>query len=142
MKQQQQKKRVAGVYLDSQQAVVIRPAPDYEEGDYIVQDKLEVEKNDRSGDKDSRNQAKQMDLLKYYKSVAALLLVYEELYIFGPGNAQEQFQNHLKGDAQFKQKDFSIDSSEQMTEPQMIVRVREHFSTPATATAEAIKEEE
>ena len=142
MKQQQQKKRVAGVYLDSQQAVVIRPAPDYEEGDYIVQDKLEVEKNDRSGDKDSRNQAKQMDLLKYYKSVAALLLVYEELYIFGPGNAQEQFQNHLKGDAQFKQKDFSIDSSEQMTEPQMIVRVREHFSVPATVTAEAIKEEE
>ena len=61
---QQQKKRVAGVYLDSQQAVVIRPAPDYEEGDYIVQDRLEVEKNDRSGDKDSRNQAKQMDLLR------------------------------------------------------------------------------
>lgn len=139
---QQQKKRLAGVYLDSQQAVVIRPAPDYEEGDYIVQDRIEVEKNDRSGDKDSRNQAKQMDLLKYYKSVAALLLVYEELYIFGPGNAQEQFQNHLKGDAQFKQKDFSIDSSEQMTEPQMIVKVREHFSAPATATVEAIKEEE
>jgi stalled ribosome rescue protein Dom34 len=128
MKQQQQKKRVAGVYLDSQQAVVVRPAPDYEEGDYIVQDRLEAEKNDRSGDKDSRNQAKQTDLLKYFKSVAALLLTYEELYIFGPGNSQEQFQNHLKSDAQFKQKDFSIDSSEQMTEPQMIVRVREHFS--------------
>ena len=91
MKQQQ--KRVAGVYLDSTKAVVIRPAPDYEEGDYIIQDKIEAEIHDRSGDKDSRKQAKQSDLLKYYKSVAALLMAYEEIYIFGPGNAQEQFQN-------------------------------------------------
>ena len=139
MKQQQ--KRVAGVYLDSTKAVVIRPAPDYEEGDYIIQDKLEAEIHDRSGDKDSRNQAKQTDLLKYYKTVAALLMAYEEIYIFGPGNAQEQFQNHLKDDAQFKQKDFAIDSSEQMTEPQMIVKVRAHFSEPAVATTPVVEEE-
>jgi len=139
MKQQQ--KRVAGVYLDSTKAVVIRPAPDYEEGDYIVQDKLEADIHDRGGDKDSKNQAKQMDLLKYYKSVAALLLAYEELYIFGPGNAQEQFQNHLKDDAQFKQKEFSIDSSEQMTEPQMIVKVREHFSERPAAVVPVVAEE-
>jgi stalled ribosome rescue protein Dom34 len=140
-KMKQQQKRVAGVYLDSTKAVVIRPAPDYEEGDYIVQDKLEAGIHDRGGDKDSKNQAKQMDLLKYYKSVAALLLAYEELYIFGPGNAQEQFQNHLKDDAQFKQKEFSIDSSEQMTEPQMIVKVREHFSERPAAVAPVVTEE-
>jgi stalled ribosome rescue protein Dom34 len=140
-KMKQQQKRVAGVYLDSTKAVVIRPAPDYEEGDYIIQDRLEPDVHDRQGDKDSKNQAKQMDLLKYYKSVAALLLTYEELYIFGPGSAQEQFQNHLKDDAQFKQKEFSIDSSEQMTEPQMIVKVRAHYSEPAVATVADVKAE-
>lgn len=139
MKQQQ--KRVAGVYLDSTKAVVIRPAPDYEEGDYIVQDRLEADIHDRAGDKDSKNQAKQSDLLKYHKSVATLLLVYEELYIFGPGNAQEQFQNHLKDDAQFKQKDFSIDSSEQMTETQMIMKVRTHYSEQSSAAVPVVKEE-
>lgn len=138
MKQQQ--KRVAGVYLDSTKAVVIRPAPDYEEGDYIIQDKIEAEIHDRAGDKDSRKQAKQSDLLKYYKSVAALLLAYEEIYIFGPGNAQEQFQNHLKDDAQFKQKDFTIDSSEQMTEPQMIVKVRAHFSEKPSAITTVVND--
>ncbi len=139
MKQQQQK-RVAGVYLDSTKAVVIRPAPDYEEGDYIVQDRIEADIHDRAGDKDSRNQAKQSDMLKYYKSVAALLLVYNELYIFGPGNAQEQFQNHLKNDAQFNQKEFAIDSSEQMTEPQMIVKVRTHFSEKPSAVVPVVNE--
>lgn len=139
MKQQQQK-RVAGVYLDSTKAVVIRPAPDYEEGDYIVQDRLEPDAHNRVGDKDSKKQAKQSDLLKYYKSLAALLLVYDELYIFGPGNAQEQFQNHLKDDAQFKQKEFAIDSSEQMTEPQMIVKVRTHFSEKPSAVVSVVNE--
>jgi stalled ribosome rescue protein Dom34 len=139
MKQQQQK-RVAGVYLDSTKAVVIRPAPDYEEGDYIVQDRIEADIHDRAGDKDSRNQAKQSDMLKYYKSVAALLLVYNELYIFGPGNAQEQFQNHLRDDAQLNQKEFAIDSSEQMTEPQMIVKVRTHFSEKPSTIATVVNE--
>ena len=140
MKQQQQK-RVAGVYLDSTKAVVIRPAPDYEEGDYIIQDRIEPDTHDREGDKDSKNHAKQSDLLKYYKSLATLLLVYDELYIFGPGNAQEQFQNHLRDDAQFNQKQFAIDSSEQMTEPQMIVKVRTHFSEQPSAVVPVANEE-
>lgn len=129
MNHKQQNKRVAGVYLDHTKAVVIRPAPDYEEGDYIIQDKLDAENHHRISDKDSGNHAKQSDLLKYYKSVASLLHVYDELYIFGPGNAQEQFQNHLREDAQFNKTEFSIDSSEQMTEPQMIVKVRGHFES-------------
>lgn len=137
---QQQEKRVAGVYLDSTKAVVIRPAPDYAEGDYIIQDRIEPDTHDRQGDKDSKNQARQSDLLKYYKSLAALLLVYDELYIFGPGNAQEQFQNHLRDDAQFNQKEFAIDSSEQMTEPQMIVRVRTHFSEKPSPVATVVNE--
>lgn len=129
MNHKQQTKRVAGLYLDHAKAVVIRPAPDYVEGDYIIQDKLEAENSHRNSDKDSGNHAKQSDLLKYYKSVASLLHVYDELYIFGPGNAQEQFQNHIREDAQFNKTEFSIDSSEQMTEPQMIVKVREHFES-------------
>lgn len=120
-------RRVAGVYLDHTKAVIIRPAPDYEEGDYIIQDKIDAEHHSRRGDKDAANHAEQSELLKYYKSVASLLHVYDELYIFGPGNAQEQFQNHIREDAQFNSTDFTIHSSEQLTEAQMIVNVRAHF---------------
>ena len=138
MKQQHQK-LLAGVYLDSQKAIIIRPAPDYEMGDYIIQDIFEADKHDRTGDQDSKNHARQSDLLKYFKSVAGLLLVYDEVYIFGPGNTQEQFQNHLKEDAQFKNKQFTIDSSEQLTEHLMIAKVRDFFQPQLSTVASAEK---
>ena len=132
----QQEKLLAGLYLDTQKAVVIRPAPDYEEGDYIVQETLEAGKHDRDGAADTKNRARQADLLKYFKSVAAMLLVYDEVYIFGPGNTQEQFQNHLKEDTQFNSKQITIDSSEQLTENKMILKVREFYKIgkPLTET--------
>lgn len=65
----------------------------------------------------------------FYRKVVASVFVYDELYIFGPGNAQEQFQNHIREDAQFKSTDFNIHSSEQLTEAQMIVHVRKHFES-------------
>ena len=135
----QQEKLLAGLYLDTQKAVVIRPAPDYEEGDYIIQETLEAEKHDREGDADSKNRARQSDLLKYFKSVAAMLLVYDEVYVFGPGNTQEQFQNHLKEDAQFNNKKITIDSSEQLSENKMILKVREFYKTGQRVTETEIK---
>jgi hypothetical protein len=47
--------------------------------------------------------------------------------IFGPGKAQEQFKNHLESDSQFNKKDISIDSADQLTEPQMVAQVRNFF---------------
>jgi stalled ribosome rescue protein Dom34 len=134
-----EQKLLAGLYLDTQKAVVIRPAPDYEEGDYIIQETMEAEKHDREGDADSKNHARQSDLLKYFKAVAAMLLVYDEVYVFGPGNTQEQFQNHLKEDAQFNNKKVSIDSSEQLSENKMILKVREFFKTGKLQTKAEMK---
>ena len=125
MKQQQ--KLLAGVYLDTQKAIIIRPAPDYEKGDYIILDTFEADIHARTGDQDSKNHARQTDLLKYFKSVANLLLLYDELYIFGPANIQEQFQNHLKADAQFNNKQITIDSSEQLSDHKMVNKVRDFF---------------
>ncbi len=60
-------------------------------------------------------------------NVVASVLVYDELYMFRSGNAQEQFQNHICKDAQFNSTDFTIHSSVQLTENQMIVNVRTFF---------------
>jgi hypothetical protein len=60
-------------------------------------------------------------------NVVASVFVYDELYIFGPGNTQEQFRNHICKDAQFNSTDFTIHSSVQLTENQMIVNVRTFF---------------
>jgi enhancing lycopene biosynthesis protein 2 len=70
-----------------------------------------------------------MNNAKYFKSVSNLLLHYDEILIFGPGKSQEQFQNHLQGDAQFKSKQITIESAEQLMYPQMIAKVRDFFKS-------------
>ena len=73
------------------------------------------------------NNSKQGDFVKYFKSVSGLLTNYDEILLFGPGKSQEQFQNHLHEDAHFKTKQITIESAEQLTDPQMISKVREFF---------------
>ena len=121
---QKQLKQYAGVWLDNQQAMIIRS-----EGDenYSISNKLRSSENQRSGNEHSMNNGKQTEQLKYFKAVSEVLAPYDEILIFGPGQSQEQLQSHLKADSQFNNKQISIDSSGQMTDPQMIAKVRAFF---------------
>jgi stalled ribosome rescue protein Dom34 len=118
-------KQYAGVWLDNDKAMIITNTSD--NGEFIIQDKLKAKENHGGGSEHSVNNAKQTDSLKYYKSVSNLLLKYDEIFIFGPGKSQEQFQNHLHEDSQFKSKKITIDSAEHLTDPQMIAKVRDFF---------------
>lgn len=122
-------KQYAGVWLDNDKAMIITTNSENESGDYIIQDKVKAKENHSGGSEHSINNAKQSDNLKYFKSVSTLLLKYDEILIFGPGKSQEQFQNHLSDDAQFKNKKISIDTAEQLTDPQMIAVVRDFFKS-------------
>ena len=120
-------KQYAGVWLDNDKAMIITANSDNESGDYTIQDRVKAKESHGGGSEHSMNNAKQSDSLKYFKTLSTHLLKYDEILIFGPGKAQEQFQNHLNEDAQFKNKKISIDSAEQLTEPQMVAVVRDFF---------------
>lgn len=128
MKQNNQK-HYAGVWLDNSKAIIIANTSENESGDYIIQNKVKAKGSQSGGSEHSMNNAKQSDILKYFKSVSSLLLNYDEILVFGPGQSQEQFQNHLKEDAQFKNKQITIDSAEQLSDPQMIAKVRDFFKS-------------
>ena len=128
MKQNSQK-HYAGVWLDNHHATIITNISENESGDYAIQDKVKAKGNQGGGSEHSMNNAKQSETLKYFKSVSSLLLNYDEILVFGPGKSQEQFQNHLQQDAQFKSKQISVDSADQLTDPQMIAKVREFFKS-------------
>lgn len=127
MKQKEQKLQ-AGVWLDSHTALIIDNTSDNAKSDYAIQHKVKGNESHSGGSEHSINNAKQSDNLKYYKSISSLLLKYDEILLFGPGKAQEQFLNHLKDDAQFKSKEMTIANTQQLTEPQIIAKVREQFS--------------
>lgn len=128
MKQYNQK-QYAGVWLDSQEAVIITNSPENENGVYTILDKVKAAINHGGGSEHSINNSKQADMLKYFKSVSDQLLNYDEILIFGPGKSQKQFQNHLKEEAQFNSKQITIDSDDQLTDPQMIAKVRDFFKS-------------
>jgi len=126
MKQDNQK-QYAGVWLDNHHAMIITNAPGNEKGEYTIQNKIKAKENHGGGSEHSMNNAKQGDLITYFKSVSHQLLNYDEILIFGPGKSQEQLQNHLREDAHFKNKKITIDTANQLTDPQMIAMVREFF---------------
>jgi stalled ribosome rescue protein Dom34 len=128
MKQKNQK-QYAGVWLDNTKALIITDTSEGDTSEYTILDKVKAREAFGGGSEHSMNNAKQSDLVKYYKTVSNLLLDYDEILVFGPGQSQEQFQHHLQQDAQFKSKKITIDSAEQLTDPQMIARVREHFKS-------------
>ena len=132
MKQQHQRLQ-AGVWLDNTQAIIIANNSQTADGTYSVQQKIKSGGNQSGGSEHSMNNAKQSDMLKYFKSVATALLSYDEILIFGPGKSQEQFQNHLQEDAQFKNKKITIDSANQLTDNQMISKVRDFFDLAHTS---------
>ncbi len=122
-------KQYAGVWLDNDKAIIISKTLEDDSSDYIIQDKLKAGETHSGGSEHTMNNAKQTDSLKYFKSLSHLLLKYDEILVFGPGKAQEQFQHHLQHDAQFKTKQISIENAEHLTDPQMIAKVRDFFKT-------------
>ena len=123
----QNEKQQVGVWIDNQEAILITNTPDSEAKEYTIHGKIKASGGHSGGSEHSMNNAKQTDAIKYFKSVSAQLLNYDEILIFGPGQSQEQLQNHLKEDAQFKSKQISIDTADQLTDPQRIAKVRDFF---------------
>ena len=110
-------------------SIIISNSSENDQGDYSIQGKVKAKEGHGGGSEHTMNNAKQSDILKYFKSVSSRLKNYEEILIFGPGKSQEQFQNFLKEDAQFKSMQITIDSDEHLTDPQMIAKVRDFFKS-------------
>ena len=124
---QTNQKQFAGVWLDHHKAIII--GIENSDSEYTVLDTVKSQEEHGGSSEHSIHQTEKSNLLKYFKSAAKLLVNYDEVLLFGPGTAQEQFQKHLQEDNQFKKSKIVVDSADQMTEPQMVMKVREYFKS-------------
>ena len=122
-------KQKAGVWLDNNRALIITQTDGDDKNDYSITGKIKGAENFGSGSEHAMNNSRQGDTLKFFKSLAKQLSAFDEIMIFGPGKKQEEFQNHLAEDGQFKNKKITIETANQLTDPQMIARVRDHFAS-------------
>jgi hypothetical protein len=55
------------------------------------------------------------------------LAAYDDILIFGPGVAKEQFRNRLRENKGFSDKWLSLQSSDKLTENQLLAYVRDFY---------------
>jgi len=122
-------KQNAGVWLNNNEAKIITNNSGNGNDHYSIQGKLKIRETQASGSEHSMNSSKRSDMAKYFKSLSILLLTYDEIFVFGPGKSQEQFHNQLKNDVQFRNKQITIGSADQLTDNQMIAMVRDFFKS-------------
>jgi stalled ribosome rescue protein Dom34 len=125
---EKQPKQHAGVWLDGHHATIIANAPGNETGDFVVEERVDSAENLNNGNEHNYNNTKQADTLHYFKSIARKLLSYDEILLFGPGKAQEQFHNFLDSDNHFKDKKITVDSSDKLSDAQMVHKVKDFFA--------------
>ena len=63
----------------------------------------------------------------YYKEIAAVILKYDNVLLFGPTNAKTELHNYLMKDLHFKDIKIDIKSADKMTDNQQDAFVKKYF---------------
>ena len=71
----------------------------------------------------------QHDTKAYYKAIGEAILPYDEIYLFGPTSAKEEFQNFLLEDPHFREKIIRVEGADYITLNQQNAQVRDHFKS-------------
>lgn len=123
-KQREKRKTQVGVWLDHHQAFVVS-APD---GEFAMAESIETTAPEHNRTSEHTiNKAENALTLKHLHAVAARLTTYDHILLFGPGTAQEEIRNLLSDDNRFRDKKVVIDSASQMTQNQIVAKVRDFF---------------
>lgn len=80
-----------------------------------------------SNNEATRHHQEQHDTKAYFKDIADAILPYDEIYLFGPTTAKEEFQNFLLNDTHFKNKIIRVESTDYTTSNQQEAQVKHHF---------------
>lgn len=132
-----------GVFIDYSKAELIR----YENGaagfwetvlsDYGEKERYEGEGSDEtrftsnpyhvSNNEFKKNRIIENNLQSYYKTLIEKLKSFDEILLFGPGEAKKQFKNFAEQLQEFKHKIWHIESSDKLTDNQLLEFGREYY---------------
>jgi hypothetical protein len=128
----------AGVWIDHRKAVIVTISPEGEHTEHITS---QVEKHpERGGDSplkgayearqvpadDSRQRALTGELNVYYDAVIAALRNFDNLFIFGPGEAKDELHKRLLK-MKLGARVAAVQTDDKMTDGQIVAKVRAHF---------------
>lgn len=128
----------AGIWIDHTQAVVVLITNKGPEFKKVTSD---IERSDRASDiysnryrrsdyvaEDRLERKLTANLRKFYDEVIASVSGAKEVLLLGPGEAKGEFVNHIKR-KKLKSPVIEQETSDKMTERQIVVKVKKHFAT-------------
>ena len=120
-------KKLAGLWLDSEKAIVVKNHDAQNAFKFFVCDPIKRDVQHGNSSENAGNNAEQTSKIKFFKEIDHLIENVQELYITGPGTIQEELKNYLHDTAQFKNLKITVDSSQKMTDEQVLQTVKSHF---------------
>jgi stalled ribosome rescue protein Dom34 len=121
-------KKLAGLWMDKEKAIVVKNHDAQNAFKFFLCSPVKATIQHGNSSENAGNNAEQTNKAKYFKEIEHLLINSEEVLVTGPGTIQEEFKNHLNDTAQFKNLKVILETSQQMSEDQVLELVKEHFN--------------
>lgn len=120
-------KKLAGIWMDSENATVVKNHDIESAYKFFVCDPVKRDVQRGNSNEKNANNVEQTNTAKFFKDLEHLITNTEELYLTGTGTIQEQFKNHLAETAQFKNLKVKLDTAQKMSDEQLLDTVKKHF---------------
>lgn len=121
-------KKLAGLWIDSEKAIVVKNHDAQNAFKFFLCSPVKAEIQHGNSSENAGNNAERTNKIKFFKEVESLLTNSQEVYITGPGNIQEELKHYLHDTAQFKNLKITLDTSQQMSDEQVLETVKDHFN--------------
>ncbi|KQT18370.1 hypothetical protein ASG31_06495 [Chryseobacterium sp. Leaf404] len=121
-------KKLAGLWIDTQKAVVVKNHDAQNSFKFFLCSPVKAVIQHGNSSENAGNNAEQTNKVKFFKEVEHLLINSEEVFITGPGTIQEELKKHLHDTAQFKNLKVILETSQQMSDEQVLETVKSHFN--------------
>ena len=128
--------RIAGVWIDHQKAVIVSASEGHVTTTTVDSDVAGHPhfggQQDGGGEKKYEERHRQ-NLGRYYDEVIEHLGEPEAVLIFGPGEAKLELKDRLGRSGTSSHTVVDIETADRLTDPQIVARVKEHFSDDTTS---------
>ncbi|WP_027386478.1 hypothetical protein [Chryseobacterium gregarium] len=121
-------KKLAGLWMDTEKAIVAKNHDAQNAFMFFLCSPVKAEIQHGNSSENAGNNAERTNRVKFFKEIEHLLTNSQEVYVTGPGTVQEEFKKYLHDTAQFKDLKITLDTAQQMSEEQVLEKVKEHFN--------------
>jgi stalled ribosome rescue protein Dom34 len=116
-------KKELGLWIDHSEALIVTLAG---EGEVSKRIRSDMGDAPEGSNEDSRDRRIDNQLHKYYSEVVTAIQEADAILILGPGEAKGELKKLLEQEKR-SSRTVSVETTDKLTEPQIVAKVRDHF---------------